>query len=221
MAPHAGLNVLRDPPSPSAGLTATEFVCDAVREEGRPTLTVWYPTPVVSFGPRDRRGDGYEQAARAAKAHGYAIRDRPMGGRPVALNPTTLTFVWALPIDETDIESRYRDARTTVQDALHRVGVEAKAGAPNHAFCPGNYGLQASGKLAGFAQRVHGEVAAVGGLLLVSNHQESASVLAAVYAALGLEFNPEAVGSIERAGGEANREDVADAVVQAFADRTI
>lgn len=215
------LRVLREPPDlEGTDRSVGERAKEMTGRDGTPTLAVWYPSRRVSFGPRDRRAPGYDRAVAVAQEHGYAVRDRAMGGRPVALNPSTLAFVWVKPADETDIGVRYDSARDALRQALREVGVEATPGAPARSFCPGNYGLQAEGKIAGFAQRVQEDVCAVGGLLIVDDHAESATVLRDVYTALALDFDPGSVGSVSRAGGETDRVTITNAVVDAFQDRT-
>ena len=73
-----------------------------------------------------------------------------------------------------------------------------------------------SRKLAGLAQRVRTDVAVVAGVLLVRDHDEIAGVLAPVYEALAVPFDPESVGGVALAGGESDPERVVAAVERAL-----
>lgn len=172
---------------------------------GEPAVRVWRPHRQVAFGPRDTTDDGYERARAAARDRGYPAHERSVGGRPVAYTGDTIAFARIEPIaDEREgLDERYAAARVDIRDALRELGVDAERGEPDGAFCPGTYSLQAAGgKVAGIAQRVTGDAALAAGVVVVDGHEEIGEVLAPVYEALGVEFDPDAVGSIERAGGE-------------------
>lgn len=206
--------------------TGAPPVSDQLRERvsrtGTPALAAWTPDRGISLGPRDRHASGYERAVAAATERGFPVRTRRMGGRPVALTENTLAFVWAVPAGDGDIRGRYRALQAVLVRALAEVGVEAAPGEPPDSFCPGTHGLRATGKLAGFAQRVHADVAGVGGIVIVDDHAEIAEVLEPVYAALDLPLDPDSVGSVSRAGGAATPDGVRTAIVEAFrADRSI
>lgn len=209
-------DTLHDEPSVRARVTAR------ARERGEEALAVWAPRRHLSVGPRDRRNGGFDRAAQAARERGFPVVIREMGGHPVALTGTTLALVWAVPNAADDLGDRYRHVRQTVRSALETVGVSAHPGAPPASFCPGTYGLSADGKLAGFAQRVHRDVAAVGGIIIVDGHGEIAEVLDPVYRALDLPFDPSTVDSIAKVGGATPPDGVREAILEAFqADRTI
>jgi len=168
-------------------------------------VRVWRPHRQVAFGPRDANSDGYADARAAAEEHGFAVHEREVGGRPVAYTGDTIAFARIEPVadERTGLEERYAAARVDVRDALRELGVDAQRGEPPGSFCPGTYSLQAdSRKLVGIAQRITGDAALVAGIVVVDGHGEIADVLDPVYGALGIEFDIDTVGSIERAGGE-------------------
>ena len=178
---------------------------------GETAVRVWRPHRQVAFGPRDYNADGYDDAAAAARGHDYAVHERDVGGRPVAYTGDTLAFARIEPVDDgrTDLEGRYAAVRVDVRDALADLGVDAEPGEPDRAFCPGQYSLQAAGgKLVGIAQRVTGDAALVAGILVVDGHEEIAAVLEPVYEALEIAFDPDSVGSVERAGGRVDPVDI-------------
>lgn len=186
---------------------------------GRSDLVAWLwrPASWVSFGPRDRHHEGYKAAVGAAEALGYAAVNRSLGGRAVAANTGTVCFLVVGPARGT-IEDRYDAVLTGLQAALTAFDLETDRTCPVESFCPGGYGLAATGKIVGLAQRVRNEVAAVGGILIVRKRSELVSVLSSVYAELDLPFSPTTVGSIEQAGVEFSMSQVEQTISRQFAD---
>jgi len=197
---------------------ATDAMVDRAVETGEPALRAWSPHRQVAFGRRDINAAGYERARDVARRHGYPPIERAVGGRAVAYTGSTVAFAYADPTTErTAIEQRYEDATDRLRAALADVGVDARPGEPDESFCPGTHSLQAAGKIAGLAQRVRRQVALVGGLVVVRDHAEIGRVLAPIYDALDVPFDPDTVGSVAAAGGDADPEAVARAIEAAFA----
>lgn len=196
----------------------TDAMAERALDADEPALRAWSPHPQVAFGRRDANAAGYERAREIARQRGYQPIEREVGGRAVAYTGSTVAFAYVDPItDRTAIESRYDDATDRLQDALAGVGVDARTGEPDRSFCPGTHSLQSAGKIAGLAQRVQRRVARVGGIVVVRDHDEIGAVLAPVYDALDVAFDPATVGSVAAAGGEADPDAVARAIEDAFA----
>lgn len=174
-------------------------------ERGEPALRVWAPHRQVAFGRRESREPGYEAAREAARERGFAPVERSVGGRAVAYTGSTLAFALAHPVEDMrkGMEDRYDHATDRVQRALWRVGAPVQRGEPANSFCPGRHSLSCRGKLVGIAQRVRSDSALVSGIVVVDGHEEIATVLEPVYAALDSSFDPGSVGSVARAGGRA------------------
>ena len=200
----------------------TRELASVVQRTERPGVRVWTPPRQVAFGRRDAAAEGYARARQAAADRGYEPVERRVGGRAVAYTGETLAFVHAVPTGgtRTGIEDRYEAATATLGAALEAVGADVRPGEPPAAFCPGDHSLRADGKVAGVAQRVRRGVALVGGCVVVAAGDETdiAGVLESVYGALGVGFDPDTIGSVERAGGPADPDAVAAAVEQAFVD---
>ncbi len=197
----------------------TDRMIERAAQTGQSALRVWTPHRHVAFGRRDANADGYDRARTLAREHGYPPVERRVGGRAVAYTGSTVAFSRAIPgADRTAIDARYADAIERVQDALATLGVDAREGEPDGAFCPGTHSLQARGKIAGLAQRVRRDVSVVGGIVVVRDHGAIADVLEPVYGALGIPFAPEAVGSITRAGGPDDPQAVCRALADTLAD---
>lgn len=202
-----------------ADRAASERMVDAVAESREPAVRVWRPHRQVAFGRRDVRSDGYEAAANAARGQGFEPVERSVGGRAVAYTGRTVAFARAEPIDDVrrGLQGRYAAATAEVRRALADLGVEATPGEPPGAFCPGQHSLSNTGKVAGLAQRVRTDAAVVGGVVVVADHAEIAAVLEPVYDALDVAFDPDAVGSVARAGGRGDPEAVVSALVEHLA----
>jgi lipoate-protein ligase A len=208
------------------------LVADAATT-GEPVLRVWTPHRQVAFGRRDARDPGFEAAKRAAAERGYRAVERSVGGRAVAYTgETTLAFAHALPVgdERAGLNDRYEAATGTVLRALRSVGVDARRGEPDDAFCPGQHSVRVDadegegggggGKLAGIAQRVRKGAALVAGCVLVAEREQLRDVLSAVYGDLDTAFDPASVGTVAAATGPSEPEPVRGALEDAFADGT-
>lgn len=174
-------------------------------EDGETAIRAWCPHRQVAFGRRDARSDGFERATSIARERGFPPVERDVGGRAVAYTGSTVAFARAEPAaGRGGIDERYDRASADLRRALSRLGVDAREGEPDDSFCPGTHSLQASGKVVGIAQRVRKGAAVTAGIVLVRDHGEIAGVLQPVYSALGAALDPDSVGSIVRAGGDAD-----------------
>jgi lipoate-protein ligase A len=199
-------------------------IVDRVAETGASAVRVWCPPRHVAFGRRDARADGYERARKIAAERGFPPVERSVGGRAVAYTGSTAAFARVVPVDDprSGLRDRYDAATAAVRRALATVGVDVREGEPDGSFCPGSHSLQirdAAGrdrKVAGLAQRVRTDVAIVAGVLLISDHEAIAAVLDPVYAALGVTFDPETVGSAALVSGDPNPDAVVGAVESAL-----
>jgi hypothetical protein len=87
--------------TPDADRLATRALLDRVADTGQPAVRVWAPHRIVAFGRRDARSAGFEDAAAAAREHGFAPVERSVGGRAVAYDgETTLAFARITPLDD-------------------------------------------------------------------------------------------------------------------------
>lgn len=214
------MRVLREPePSVAADRERTDRMVDRAAGSGDPALRVWTPPRHVAFGRRDAAAEGYDRARSLASQRGFPPVERRVGGRAVAYTGSTVALSVAHPdAERTAIDARYATAIDRLRDALASLGVDPETGEPEGAFCPGTHSLQASGKIAGLAQRVRSDVAVVGAVVVVRDHEAIADVLDPVYQTLGVPFDREAVGSLSRAGGTDDPAAVCEALVDAFAD---
>ncbi|GCF14097.1 hypothetical protein Harman_20320 [Haloarcula mannanilytica] len=205
---------------PETDFDRTRRMADRVAEDREPALRVWRPHRQVAFGRRDANSDGYDRARRTARNRGYTVIERAVGGRAVAYTGSTVSFALAEPTEDPreTIDDRYEWAKAALKRALDDCGVTVRTGEPDASFCPGSHSLQAGGKIAGLAQRVRQSVAVVGGIVVVRDHEAIAEVLAPIYEALDVPFDPQSVGSVANAGGTDDADQVIAALERALAD---
>lgn len=205
-------------PDIAADRAAVDAAVELATDTDTPVLRVWTPHRQVAFGRRDARADGYDRARAIADRRGYPPLERRVGGRAVAYTGTTVAFAVVVPTVDprSEIGARYDAATSGVIRALRTLGVSARRGEPDAAFCPGEHSVQATGKIAGIAQRVRRDAALVSGIVVTTDHEELAAVLDPVYDALGLPFDPDSVGSVDRGGDTAEPDPVVDALLDAF-----
>ena len=200
--------------------TVERLLDRAVAADG-PATRVWRPAPCVAFGPRDCRASGYDRARSTAERRGHALVERSVGGHAVAYTGRTVAFAVARPVTDRrhGLNSRYETARERLVAALADLGARVEAGEPPDSFCPGSYSVRAatSGKVAGLAQRVRADAAAVTGCVLVDDRVAQREILTPVYRALSVPFDPASVGDLAAAGGDCGPAEVERALRATFA----
>ena len=189
-------------------------------ETGEPTVRAWTPHRQVAFGRRDARADDYDRARAVAEAHDFPPVEREVGGRAVAYTGSTVAFARTEPAEghDSDIQQRYARATADLRGAFDRLGVRAREGEPPDSFCPGSHSLRTDGKIAGLAQRMTGDAALVAGIVVTRDAGAMAGVLEPIYDALDVAFDPDSVGSVARAGGDADPGTVARTIEQALVE---
>lgn len=195
-------------PTPERDREITRVHADTIADSGEGVLRVWRPHRQVVFGRRDSNREGYERARRIAAERGFETTERAVGGHAVCYTGATVSFVRATAVDDprSGITARYERTTEAVRSALSELGVPADEGEPEGSFCPGTHSLSLEGKIVGLAQRIRRDVAVVGGIVVVRDHEEIDATLAPVYDALGVPFERGSTGSIAGAGGTADPE---------------
>ncbi len=190
--------------------------------DGEPAVRVWRPHRQLAFGRRDCRLEGYDVARKIARERGFPPIERGVGGRAVAYDgETTLAFARADPVADfrRGTDERYERATATIERALADLGLEPRRGEPADAFCPGTHSLSVvtadsdggaptERKVVGIAQRIQQNAALTAGIVLVEAGDDLVRALEAVYDALGVAFDPAAVGGVAGAGGPTDPEAV-------------
>ena len=147
------------------------------------TLRLYSPDEGVLFSVLDRRNPGFVRAIAAARARGCPSLLRLAGGSAALFHPQCLAFAWAIPETRSadGIRARFQAVTALMQRALERVGVDARIGAVADEYCPGEFSINAEGriKLLGIGQRVIRGAAPRGGRGLEAAHEVAARVAGA------------------------------------------
>ncbi len=183
-----------------------------------PTVRIHRPGREVAFGRQDLANPGYEEAARATRAAGFAAVERLAGGRAAVFHEGTIAIARAYsdPQPPRRTYARFEEMADLIAAALRGLGVDARVGEVPGEYCPGAYSVNARGatKLAGIGQRMIRGGAHMGGVIVASGGEEVARVLVPVYKALGLEWDPATSGSVsEELGREVDPGELEEAVI--------
>ena len=172
-----------------------------------PTVRIHRPGNEVAFGRQDVNSPGYETAADAARAAGFAAVERLAGGRAAVFHEGTIAIAraYADPQPPKRTYARFEEMAEVIASALHDLDVDARVGEVPGEYCPGAYSVNARGatKLAGIGQRMIRGAAHLGGVVVARGADLIVDVLGPVYEALQLDWDPATSGS---AAAELGRE---------------
>lgn len=187
------------------------------------TLRIARPGPIVAFGKRDVVTAGYPEAVRAARAGGFVAVEGLAGGRAAVFHEDTIAFTHATPDADarTRIDERFEATAALMAAAFDRLGVDARVGEVPGEYCPGAHSVNARGKskLMGVGQRVVSGGSHLGGVVVVDGAERVNEVLVPVYAALGLDWRPEATGSVAAEVPGTTWQQTVDAILAEYGDR--
>jgi octanoyl-[GcvH]:protein N-octanoyltransferase len=196
----------------------------ANRGELGPVLRLYRPAPTVAFGRLDALRPGYAAAAAAARSRGFEPVLRAPGGHAVAYHGGCVGIDEVVPAEDpiAGMQERFAASGELLAGALRSLGVDARVGRVPREFCPGDYTVNARGrvKLVGTAQRVvrHGSLLAAS--VAVAGGAALRGVLAGVYAALELDWDETTAGAIsDEPSGAVTLDDVERAVLAAYGER--
>jgi lipoate-protein ligase A len=179
---------------------------------------------MVAFGKLDLASPGYPDAAHAARAGGFEAVKRLAGGRAAVFCEHTIAFAWAGTADDVwaGTHERFRNIAGIVERALRRLGVDARVGEVPREYCPGDYSVNAGGriKLAGIGQRLIKGAWHIGGVIVVSDGERVRDILVPVYEALGLDWDPATAGAVADVAPGVTWDDVAGALADELPPHT-
>lgn len=172
---------------------------------------------VVAFGKRDTISSRYPEAVAVTRGAGYEPIERLAGGRAAVFHEGTLAFSWSIPDPDprAGITARFEALSGLMQRAFGRLGIDAVIGEVPGEYCPGGYSVHAGGKLKlmGVGQRLARNAAHVGGVVVVRGSRAAREILIPVYAALGLDWDPETAGALEDVVPGITLDEAADAIL--------
>ncbi len=191
---------------------APEQDCERVRQSlldlgsGSPgVLRIYRSRPVAAFAPRDTLLKGYAESAAAINALGFAPVERRTGGQLAVYDEGALVIdlVAPHPDPRPHILDRFAGFSGAIAMALAGLGIDARVGMVPGEYCPGDYSVNASGKIkiAGVAQRINRHGYHLGAVVAVMARPVVRDAVAVAYHRLGLPFDPVTFGAIEQVGG--------------------
>ncbi len=185
------------------------------------SLRLYVPDEAVLFSLLDARNPGFARARAVAADLGCPSVLRLAGGHAALFHRRCLAFAWAIPAAQAGdgIAGRFETLANLVVRALARLGVDARQGAVPGEYCPGEYSVNAGGriKLMGVGQRIIRGGAHVGGVIVVGDSPRLKEILAPVYQALDLPWDPDSAGAVEDVAPGVGVEDVKRALLAEFA----
>jgi octanoyl-[GcvH]:protein N-octanoyltransferase len=189
-----------------------------------PTIRIHRPGRELAFGRQDLASPGYQAAAEAARAAGFAAVERLAGGRAAVFHEGTIAIAraYADPQPPKRTYARFEEMAEVIVAALRGLGVDARVGEVPGEYCPGAYSVNARGatKVAGIGQRMIRGGAHMGGVLVASGGSQIAEVLVPVYEALELEWDPATSGSLsEELGRQVDAGELEEALIAELGDR--
>lgn len=190
------------PPGPAQEMALTGALLRRVsRGERTDTLRVFRPSqPMVAFGRRDTRLPGFPTAARLCRDAGFVPVVRPTGGRAVACTTAALVVdhVARDRLAPAGMSKRFEEYGALLAGVLAEHGVDARVGEVPGEYCPGAHSVNARGevKLIGTAQRIVRDAWLFSSVVVYDDADVLRPLLAGVYDALELPFDPASVGAV-------------------------
>lgn len=184
----------------------------------RPVLRCSRPSATVAFGRRDTFLPGFATAVAAARRHGFTPVIRGAGGRAAAYDDGSLIFDEVMPADGSQIRERFADDAERQAHALRSLGVDARVGEVTGEYCPGEFSVNARGrvKLIGAAERIVRGAWLHSSVVVVNGAERLRAVLEDVYAALGLDWDPATVGAVGDEAPGVGLEEVRQALLSEY-----
>jgi octanoyl-[GcvH]:protein N-octanoyltransferase len=188
-----------------------------------PVVRLYRPVPTVAFGRLDALRLGFAAAAAAARELGFEPVLRAPGGHAVAYHDGCLGIDEAIPERDpiAGLQERFAASGELLAEALRTLGVDARVGRVAGEFCPGDFTVNARGrvKLVGTAQRVVRHASLLAASVAVTGAPALRDALSAVYDPLALEWDPATAGAVEDDVPGVTMDDVERAVLEAYARR--
>ena len=206
------------PDDPPLDLAVTHALLRRVAARDVPaTMRLYRAGPTVAFGRLDALSDGFVHAVGAARAHGFTPVLRSVGGHAAAYTSEAIVYEEITPQERLAVEvrERFEDVSGLLVAALGSLGVDARVGEIPGEYCPGEFSVNAGGKvkLVGIGQRVVARAALVSAVVVVRDGERVRAVLRDVNARLGVEWEPRTAGAVDDVVAGADVDAVRDALL--------
>jgi lipoate-protein ligase A len=210
------------PDDPVFDVALSHALLDAVAAGEHPdAVRVFAPGPAVAFGRLDALRPGFAEACEVARGFGRTPVVRSVGGHAAAYDERCLVVehIAASPDVMAGMDERFAEHAGRLRGILAGLGVDARVGEVPGEYCPGAHSVNAGGrlKLAGVAQRAIRGAALTSAILVVGGAPELRTIVADVYAALGIDVDPATAGALDEVLPGVTVARAADAVRDAYA----
>lgn len=180
---------------------AQAILRQASRGEIGPTVRISRPrTRTVAFGRSDLRRPGFDDAVSVCRSAGFAPVVRGSGGRAAAYTDAALVLdhISPDPTPGVQMRQRFSDYGSLIAGVLGGLGVDARVGEVPGEYCPGDFSVNARGrvKLVGTAQRVVRHAWLFSAVVVFGGGPELRALLPLVHERLELPFDADSVGSV-------------------------
>jgi lipoate-protein ligase A len=169
----------------------------------------------------ERRLPGFQDAVGEAAAFAFEPLIRPAGGRMVAVDQDWVILDIITPELEKTFSHRevYLEFGAVLVNVLRELGIDANLGPVAGEYCPGDYSINARGKikLVGTAQRVQRGARLFSACIPISISYSVAALFERVNAELGLDWNPETLGGLDEEAPQITADVLEDKLIEAFA----
>jgi lipoate-protein ligase A len=167
----------------------------------RDLLRIYSPAPTAAFSRRDTLRPGYAAAVEAVRELGFTPVLRPQGGSLACYHPGSVVIdhVHRTPDASRDPVGRFRRFAALHAAVLTGLGVDARIGAVEGEYCPGEYSINIGGtkKIVGSAQRVTRDGWLFSSIVQVSGAAALREPHRLAYHHLGYDFDPATVGTVQ------------------------
>lgn len=211
--------------NPSADLLASRRLLHAVaaNPDLGTVVRLYRPAATVAFSGRESTMPGFADAVGEAMAFGFEPVIRPAGGRMVALDENWLVLDVIAP--ESTRATAHKDVFLAngqkFVDLLQRLGVAASLGSVAGEYCPGDYSINARGrvKIVGTAQRVTRGARLFSASIPMHISPSVAELFTRVNRILGLDWDARTLGALDRETPGLRPETLEAAILNSFAPR--
>ncbi len=209
--------------NPSADLLASRRLLQSVaaNPEFGTVVRLYRPAPTVAFSGRESTMSAFPEAVGEAMAFGFEPVIRPAGGRMVALDENWLVLDIIAP--ESGRDTAHKDVFLAhgqkFVELLQRLGVAASLGAVAGEYCPGDFSINARGrvKIVGTAQRVTRGARLFSASIPLHISPSVAELFVRVNRILGLEWDARTLGALDREAPGLSGEALEAALLNSFA----
>jgi octanoyl-[GcvH]:protein N-octanoyltransferase len=209
-------------PDPALDVALPHALLDLVADgRRRPVLRCYRPRATVAFGRRDTFLPGFPAAVAATRRHGFTPVIRGAGGRAAAYDEGSLIFDEVMAADGSQIRERFAADAECQAQALRKLGVDARVGEVAGEYCPGEFSVNARGrvKLVGAAERIVRGAWLHSSVVVFQGAARLRAVLEDVYATLGLDWDPSTFGAVSEEAPGGGIEEVRRALLAQYEAR--